>query len=69
MAKVICDMKCKHRSKRPLKTYIRKNGLLCYGCMLDAVSILRIVDPDDYIIECIGEENMAICANYEPLEE
>lgn len=69
MAKVICDMvHCKHRSKRPMRSYIKKSGGKCYGCMLDVIDIVRISDPDDYIVEAIGEENMASCIHYEPIE-
>lgn len=70
MAKVICNMtKCKHRSKRPMRSYVRKSGEKCYGCMLDVIDILRIFDPDEYVVKVVGEENMATCINYEPVEE
>lgn len=70
MPKVICDMvKCKHRSKRPLRSYIKKSGEKCYGCTLDAISILRITDPDNYVVEVIDEKNMASCADYDPIDE
>ena len=70
MTKIICDMeKCKHRSKKPLRSYTRKSGEKCYGCTLDAISILRISDPDNYVVEVIDEKNMAACADYNPIDE
>lgn len=70
MTKIICDMvKCKHRSKRPLRSYIKKSGEKCYGCTLDAISISRITDPDDYVVEVVDEKNMAVCACYKPIDE
>ena len=69
MAKVICRMNSKHRSKRPMRKYKYKSGKPCYGCTLDAVGISRIVDPEDYIIQVVGEKEMARCLNYEPVEE
>ena len=69
MAKVICNMKCKHRSKKPLRTYKYRSGEKCYGCTLDAISVSRIFDPDDYVVEVVEEKNMAQCSCYEPIEE
>lgn len=70
MAKVICNMtKCKHRSKRPMRSYIKKSGEKCYGCKLDVINISRIFDPDEYVVEVVTEENMAACSNYEPAED
>ena len=69
MAKVICGMNCKHRSKKPLRTYKYKSGDKCYGCTLDAIPVSRISDPDEYVVEAVGEENMAHCLCYEPVEE
>lgn len=69
MAKATCSMKCKHRSKRPMQKYKRASGDPCYGCTLDTAVISRIVDPEDYIIQAIGEEEMARCLHYEPVEE
>lgn len=69
MAKVICSMNCKYRSKRPLRNYRYKSGERCYGCVLDVINISRMFDPDLYIVEVVGEENMARCSKYEPLEE
>lgn len=68
MAKVICNMNCKHRSKKPLRTYKYKSGDRCYGCTLDAICVSRIIDPDDYVVEVVDEENMAHCEYYEPME-
>lgn len=68
MAVVTCTMNCVHRSKRPLRKWKRKDGKKCYGCTLEAVTISRICDPDNYIIDVVGEEEMASCANYEPIE-
>lgn len=69
MAKVICGMNCKHKSKKPLRTYKYKSGERCYGCTLDAISVSRIFDPDEYVVEVVGEENMAQCVHYEPIKE
>lgn len=69
MAKVVCRMNCKHRSKRALRTYRYKTGERCYGCTLDVIDISRIFDPDIYVVEVVGKENMARCSQYEPLEE
>lgn len=70
MAKVICNMvHCKHRSKRPMRSYRKKSGGKCYGCMLDAIDISRVFDPDDYAVLTVGEKNMAACIHYEPVEE
>lgn len=70
MAKVICNMvHCKHRSKRPMRSYKKRSGEKCYGCMLDAVDITRIFDPDGDAERLLGETNMAYCLNYEPVEE
>lgn len=69
MAKVICSMNCKHRSKRPMRKYKYESGDPCYGCTLDAVSISRILDPDDYVGQVIDEKEMAHCLYYEPVEE
>lgn len=67
--KGICNMNCKHRSKRPSRTYRTAGGEKCYGCTLDAISISRIFDPDVYVVKVVGEENMARCAFYKPVEE
>lgn len=72
MAKVICNMtKCKHRSKRPMRSYIKKSGEKCYGCMLEAIDISRIFDPDGDVNTLLGETEMAHCLDYEtePVEE
>lgn len=69
MAKVICEMNCKHRSKRPMQRYRYESGDPCYGCTLDVISISRIADPDNYVIQVIDEKEMARCLNYEPVEE
>ena len=69
MTKVICSMNCKHRSKKPLRTYKYKSGDRCYGCTLDAISMSMIDDPDGIAEATIGEENMAHCKNYEPVED
>ena len=69
MATVICNVPCKHRSKRPLRKWVSKDGNKVYGCKLEIISILRISDPDDYIIEVIGEKDMAQCINYEPITD
>ena len=69
MAKVICNMVyCKHRSKRPMRSYVKKSGEKCYGCMLDAIDISRIFDPDGEAEMVLGEKNMAQCLYYEPDE-
>ena len=70
MAKVICDMfDCKHISKRPMRSYVKKSGAKCYGCTLDVISVSKIVDPDGYVIVAAGKENMSQCINYDPIEE
>lgn len=70
MAKVICNMVyCKHRSKRPMRTCIKRSGEKCYGCMLDAIDISRIFDPDGDAEMVLGEKEMAHCLYYEPVEE
>lgn len=69
MAKVICNMVyCKHRSKRPMRSYVKKSGEKCYGCMLDAIDISRIFDPDGEVEKALGEKEMAQCLCYEPDE-
>jgi len=70
MATVICDMeKCKYRSKRPSRKWVKKSGEKCYGCTLEAISVNRIFDPDAYVIDVVGEDCMASCRNYTPMEE
>lgn len=70
MATVICYMTdCIYRSKRPSKKYTTKDGGKCYGCMKDAIAISRIPDPDDYVINVVGEENMGTCLYYTPQNE
>lgn len=70
MAKVICDMKkCKHRSKKPMRSFQKRSGKKCYGCMIDAVQITRIFDPDGDVREMLGETEMAHCLYYDPDEE
>ena len=70
MAKVICNMvHCKHRSKRAMRSYIKKSGGKCYGCMLDAIDISRIFDSDGEVEMILGEKEMAQCLYYEPVEE
>ena len=68
MAVVTCTMNCIHRSKRPLRKWKRKSGEKCYGCTLEAITISRIYDPDKDVFNLVGEEKMARCANYEPIE-
>lgn len=68
MAKVICDMNCKHKSKEPLKTYKYRSGEKCYGCTLDAISI-TIIPPAGNEETMIGKADMAHCVNYEPVED
>lgn len=69
MATVICSMPCKHRAKRPLRKWIKKNGDKVYGCKLEVISISKILDPDNYIIEVLGDKDMAQCINYEPITD
>lgn len=61
-------MACKHRSKRPLRKWRNKNGSQCYECRLEYVKISRVFDMDGDIYAVAGEENMARCAFYEPIE-
>ena len=69
MADLICSMICKHRSKRPLRKWRKKDGSPCFGCSLKYVNISRVFDLDGDICAGAGEGNMAHCAFYEPLEE
>lgn len=69
MADLMCSMDCKHRSKRPLRKWQKKDGRPCYGCRLKYVNISRVFDLDGDICAVAGEENMAHCAFYEPLNE
>lgn len=69
MADLICSMACKHRSKRPLRKRRNKDGSPCYGCSLEYVKISRVFDFDGDICDVAGEENMAHCVFYEPLNE
>lgn len=69
MAKVICKMECKHRSKRPMRSYKYRDGSKCYGCKLDVIDISRVFDPDGYAEQVLGESCMAHCIYYEPIEE
>ena len=63
MAKVICNIgNCKHRLRKPLRTYKRRDGKRCYGCELHAISVSLKFDPD--LDVCI-----ASCDDYEPIEE
>ena len=63
MAKVICNIgNCKHRLRKPLRTYKRRDGKRCYGCELHAISVSLKFDPD--LDVCI-----ASCDDYEPLED
>lgn len=63
MAKAICSIRnCKHRSKKPLRAYKRRNGGECYGCELHAISINLKFDPDLNICT-------ASCDDYEPVRE
>jgi len=69
MADLICSMACKHRSKRPLRKWKKKDGSPCYGCSLKYVNISRAFDWDGDIYAVAGEKNMARCVFYEPLDE
>lgn len=67
MAKVICQMSdCIHRSKRKSRTWKYASGAPCYGCMLEAVTITNVFDPDGDIEALAGKENTVICMHYEP---
>ena len=68
MTKIICDADdCIHRSKRPLRTWMKSNGDKCYGCTLEAITIGKIYDPDGDIYNVFGEEKV-MCKDYEPIE-
>lgn len=69
MADLICSMACKHRSKRPLRKWRKKDGSPCYGCTLKYVTISRAFDIDGDICAVAGEENMAHCNFYDPTDE
>ena len=68
MADLICSMTCKHRSKRPLQKWRNMDGNPCYGCSLKYVKISRAFDFDGDICAIVGEENIAHCAFYEPID-
>lgn len=69
MAIVICNMeKCKYLSKKPLRKWKFKDGGKCYGCTLEAISISRIPCFDGWERDVVGEENMAKCNFYTPIE-
>lgn len=69
MADLICSMACKHRSKRPSRKWNHKDGRPCYACTLNYVYISRVFDMDGDICAVAGEDNMAHCTFYEPIEE
>lgn len=68
MAIIVCKMNCKHRSRRPLRKWMGKDGSRLYRCTRETVVISRIFDFDGDILAVAGEENMAHCAFYEPLD-
>lgn len=66
MATVICQMSdCIHRSKRKLKKWKYSSGAPCYGCMLEAVTIAPVFDPEGEIRAVAGDEHMMYCRDYE----
>ncbi len=68
MTIVLCLMTdCKYRSKRASKKYKYKNGEKCYGCTRKTILVGEIFDPDNYVVDVVGKENMAQCEFYEPL--
>lgn len=69
MPAIICEMNCKHRSKRPLRKWRHKDKSPCYTCGREYVTISRMFDWDGDVCAVAGEENMARCAFYEPLDE
>lgn len=69
MAQVICNMNCKNRSKKPLRKWKMKSGTKAYGCKLEAIVVGRIFDPDGDCCATVGEDCMAQCKYYEPIEE
>lgn len=70
MAIVLCSMTdCKYRSKRASKKYKYKNGEKCYGCTRETILVGEIFDPDNYVVDVVGKENMAQCEFYEPLNQ
>lgn len=69
MAKVACFMEdCEYRSKRPMRKYKGGDGSRLYGCLLPAVTIAEIFDPDNYVVAVVGRDNMAACSQYTPRE-
>lgn len=68
MAIIVCKMNCKHRSRRPLRKWRGTDGSRLYGCTRETAVISRIFDFDGDILAVAGEENMAHCAFYEPLD-
>ena len=69
MAIVVCNMECKRRSKRKMRNIKYADGRPCYGCSMKHIVVHRLPDPDGDVRRTAGEENMAICAYYEPLNE
>ena len=69
MPAIICEMNCKHRSKRKLRKWHHKDGRPCYTCGLEYVTISRAFDIDGDICAVAGEENMAHCNFYDPIDE
>lgn len=70
MAVLICNMNdCKHRSKRPLRSWKNKSGGKCNGCAREFVVVTKVFDPDGDIEAVAGKESMAVCAFYEPMEK
>lgn len=68
MTKIICDADDRiHRSKRPLRTWKKRNGDKCYRCTLEAISIGRIFDIDGDVYNLFCEEKV-MCKDYEPIE-
>lgn len=64
MTTLICDVEdCKHRSKRPLRSFENNDGTKVYGCTLDYITIKEIFDCDGDYFE-LGERKVPICSQY-----
>ena len=64
MANVICDMEdCIHRSNKPMRNYIKKNGKYCYKCTLAVINIQNESTNE------LFDKKFPCCKNYQKMEE
>lgn len=67
MTNVECNMEdCIHRSKVPMRKFIKNNGSKCYKCTLDLISIRNEAEQDAY--DLLGKE-LPCCNKYERKED